>query len=255
MSHQRDYQHMKASVNLAKLTVFLLSLAATSTWAADAGLHYLQPQSVQPLRLIPPPATVGSEEQRSEIDSILAVQAVRTPAQIARFKAEEKLGLGAFAAIMPSFCTADNLPKLAKLLDSTGGDAKYLTGVSKAVFQRKRPYWEDSRIQPLGKREEDMSYPSGHATKGTVWAMILAELEPDLKDKLAERGREIGWDRVIGGVHYPSDIVAGRVLGQAIAEALMASPHFQADLKVAKAEYDSLKKSHAGRLAAPVHAN
>lgn len=82
----------------------------------------------------------------------------------------------------------------------------------------------------------DYSYPSGHSTRGTVFAFVLAELFPAQREAILARGREAGWLRVQGGVHYPSDILAGRVLGLAIGHALMRSPAFQADLAAARAE-------------------
>ena len=90
-----------------------------------------------------------------------------------------------------------------------------------------------------------MRLPSGHATRAILGAIILAQLDPARADKLMERGREIGWDRVIGGVHHPSDIAAGRVLGQAVAQALLKSPDFLADLKEVKQEYETIKKKDA----------
>jgi acid phosphatase (class A) len=57
-----------------------------------------------------------------------------------------------------------------------------------------------------------------------------------MKDAILARGRQIGDDRVIGGVHFPSDVEAGRTLAQAIFAKLMASPDFQADLARAKTE-------------------
>jgi len=41
---------------------------------------------------------------------------------------------------------------------------------------------------------------------------------------------------VLGGVHYPSDVAAGRILGNAIADKMLANPEFQAALAKAKAE-------------------
>jgi acid phosphatase (class A) len=227
-----------------KLLAICLSLllSADSTRAADQDLHYLQPTSVQPARLLPAPPSVGSDEYKSEISQLLAIQAARTEAQIARFKDEEKLGFAAFASVMPDFYKTENLPKLNKLLASAGSDSKYFTTIAKDYFLRQRPYKEDIRIVPLGKPEEDMSYPSGHATKGMLWAIILARLEPSRTAKILDRGREIGWDRVIGGMHHPSDIAAGRVLGAALAQALFRNRDFQTDLKEARAEYEGFKK-------------
>jgi len=234
------------------LRICLLLLVAASTHAADKQLRYLQPDSIRPTRLLPAPPSVGSEEYESEIDLILAIQSRRTPAQIKRFQAEEKVGLATFAAVMPEFCTSDNLPKLDKLLKAAMNDSKYFVGIAKVSFQRKRPYREDSRIQPLGQRDDEFAYPSGHAIRGILCATFLAQLDPGRTEKLLERGREIGWDRVIGGVHHPSDIAAGRVLGQAVARALTKSPDFQADFQEAKNEYEAFKKPDARQPAAPV---
>jgi acid phosphatase (class A) len=144
---------------------------------------------------------------------------------------------------------------LDKLLKTAVSDSKHFGAIAKDYFQRKRPYREDSRIQPLGQRDDECAYPSGHATRGILCAMILVQLDPGRAEKLLERGREIGWDRVIGGVHHPSDIVAGRVLGQAVARALMKSPAFQADLQEAKQEYEALKKANTRQPAAAALSN
>jgi acid phosphatase (class A) len=66
--------------------------------------------------------------------------------------------------------------------------------------------------------------------------MVLAELFPDNRDAILQVGRNIGWDRVLIGKHFPPDVQAGRVLGQAIVHELMASPSFQHDLAQAKTE-------------------
>jgi acid phosphatase (class A) len=251
MTPLEKFHFMKASTR--PLGLFVLLLVATSARAADQDHHYLQAKAVLPQNLLPAPPAVGSEEWKSEIDTLLAIQASRNSAQVARFKAEEKLTLAAFASVMPDFFNSENLPKLENLLNAVADDSKFFTSAAKDRFQRQRPAKEDNRIQPLGKPEDDMSYPSGHATKGILWAMILAKLEPGRSTKLMERGREIGWDRVIGGKHHPSDIMAGRVLGQAIARVLLRNAEFKADLKEAQAEYESVKKSNSGRAA--VHSN
>src|SRR5208283_3499611 len=90
------------------------------------------------------------------------------------------------------------------------------------------------------------AYPSGHATRGILFARILAQIAPDSRVELMERGREIGWDRVIAGVHRPSDIVAGRTLGEAIANALLDSKGFQEELAAAKAEFEEVKHEQRG---------
>src|SRR5205814_9113669 len=82
------------------------------------------------------------------------------------------------------------------------------------------------------------SYPSGHATRGTVWAELLAETYPAQREALLARGRQIGFDRIIAGVHYPSDIYAGRCVGHAVTRCLLANVAFHAELDQVKAEID-----------------
>ena len=71
---------------------------------------------------------------------------------------------------------------------------------------------------------------------GDLDGLILAELAPDLKDALLARGEQIGDDRVIAGVHFPSDVEAGHTLAHDLFTRFMATPEFQADLAKAKAE-------------------
>lgn len=66
--------------------------------------------------------------------------------------------------------------------------------------------------------------------------MLLAELVPDKRDAILAVGRDIGWRRVIGASHYPTDIYAGRMLAQAIVSELKAAPDFQRDFREVKTE-------------------
>ena len=53
------------------------------------------------------------------------------------------------------------------------------------------------------------------------------------------RGKLIGQDRVIGGMHYPSDVAAGQKLGAAIAKSLLANEQFKTEFEKAKQECHS----------------
>ncbi len=46
----------------------------------------------------------------------------------------------------------------------------------------------------------------------------------------------MGEDRVISGIHFPSDVEAGQILGKAIAEKLLNDPAFQTALNAARDE-------------------
>jgi acid phosphatase (class A) len=59
---------------------------------------------------------------------------------------------------------------------------------------------------------------------------------PEKSRELFARGREYGDNRVVAGVHYPTDVEAGRLSATAIAAALMQSERFLHDFNEAKAE-------------------
>ena len=88
---------------------------------------------------------------------------------------------------------------------------------------------------------KDGSYPSGHAALGWAWALILAEIAPERADDLLGRGYDFGQSRVICGVHWQSDVDAGRVIGAATVARLHADPLFKAQVVAAKAEVDSAR--------------
>jgi len=91
----------------------------------------------------------------------------------------------------------------------------------KELVRRARPVVEDAIDKAPG-----YSFPSGHATNTTVAAITLLVLTWPV---LRHRGRTvatsvavvvillIGLDRVMLGVHYPSDVLGGFLLGGALA--------------------------------------
>ena len=147
------------------------------------------------------------------------------------------LGFSLFApAIGPSFDLA-KLPKTSALLQQVKKEIGKAIDDPKEHFKRLRPYQLDDQLS-VGQPEPSFSYPSGHSTRGTVYALVLAEIFPEQREAILAEGREIGWHRVVIAKHFPSDVYAGRVLGQAIVRSLLANPAFQHDLAEARAEVE-----------------
>ena len=118
-------------------------------------------------------------------------------------------------------------------------DVRTVGKPAKDHYDRARPMIGDD--QPICVPREDWmktnaSYPSGHSMTGWTWSLILAELVPAKADDMLAVGKQIGESRIICGVHYASDIEAGRTLAGAMVARLHADPQFQADMKKARAE-------------------
>ena len=187
--------------------------------------------------LLPAPPALHDAEDGADRDEAFQVYSGRTPAEIRLGKAEHKVTLAAFGpAIGPAY-RPGRYPLLEALIVAVDADTKRVVDAAKSRWGRPRPFIDDPvRFAHPGDIEKNGGYPSGHATRGTVFALVLAEVFPERREAILEKGRLIGWTRVEIGVHTPLDIYAGRVLGRALARELLANPAFQADLAAAKAE-------------------
>lgn len=130
-------------------------------------------------------------------------------------------------------------PAVWKLLHRIELDVRTVGTPAKNFYNRPRPMLGDDR--PICIPREDWmrtnaSYPSGHAMVGWSWGLVLAEARPDATDALVAAGRAVGDSRFICGVHYQSDVEAGRTLASAMVARLHGDAAFQADLARAKAE-------------------
>ncbi|MBO9707101.1 MAG: phosphatase PAP2 family protein [Caulobacter sp.] len=139
-------------------------------------------------------------------------------------------------------------PVLANMLLRMTDDAATLYQPAKAVFQRPRPPVGNTRPICVPREkwiETDGSYPSGHGLIGWSWALVISEVAPEKASAILARGREFGDSRIVCGVHFQSDIEAGRYLGSALVSRLHQDPAFMADLEKARAEVAASRASGA----------
>ena len=149
--------------------------------------------------------------------------------------AEDHGSLFSFAPAVGPFFQPGKLPVTEQFFKRVSLDANHYLDIGKYHWQRPRPFQVDPSLTPVTPAK-GYSYPSGHAAFGTLNALILADLFPQNRDAILALGRDMGWHRVMLADHYPSDIYAGRVVGQALFHALSASPDFQHDLAEVKTE-------------------
>ena len=98
--------------------------------------------------------------------------------------------------------------------------AESASGALKHAIERDRPPVSRPVPEPLLESPATYSFPSGHATVAFACATVLALAVPRLRWPLFALAALVAWSRVYVGVHYPGDVLAGAVLGVAIAIAL-----------------------------------
>lgn len=92
----------------------------------------------------------------------------------------------------------------------------------KNLVQRVRPFDAVQGLIPLVKRPLDSSFPSGHACASFAAALVYYRMLPKIWGIGAlVLAALIAFSRLYVGVHYPSDVLAGLIVGVLAAWAAM----------------------------------
>jgi acid phosphatase (class A) len=227
---------MKFKHTLLALLLIAPSLSAAKDTHADVYLSTTQVDAV--MSALPPPSAPGSAEDQADRDATDRAFAARSSSDFAQAKQEEKFNAFDFAPVIGADFRADKLPHVAALFKEAEHETKEAVDLSKNHWKRVRPCppASDCAMHPEALAKKSFGYPSGHASRATVDAILLAQLFPQDADALMQHARDIGWRRVVKGVHTLQDIYAGREFGQALATDMLASPALQHDLAAAREE-------------------
>jgi undecaprenyl-diphosphatase len=91
----------------------------------------------------------------------------------------------------------------------------------KNVLVRERPYMTHATIVCAGRPLDRFSFPSGHTLHAVSFSLIAVSAVPALALILLPAAVLIALSRVVLGLHYPSDVLAGALIGFGIAQAAM----------------------------------
>lgn len=86
--------------------------------------------------------------------------------------------------------------------------ADLLAETGKVVVHRHRPFETQ-----LGPPSSAHSFPSGHTATSFACATVLSAFAPRLRVPFFLLAALIGLSRVYNGMHYPTDVLAGALLG------------------------------------------
>ncbi|MCI1788806.1 MAG: phosphatase PAP2 family protein [Actinomyces sp.] len=152
-----------------------------------------------------------------------------------------------------------SLPLTTGVIDSVGAQAG--TGEAKPHYNFPRPFLDDRSLggendleglqanlgiaeipdwtDPATGKTHTASYqsmidgvsqafPSGHTTYAYSVGFALATLMPQLAPEIITRSSEAGNNRIVLGVHYPLDVMGGRILGEAGVSHLLSDDDYVA---------------------------
>jgi undecaprenyl-diphosphatase len=92
----------------------------------------------------------------------------------------------------------------------------------KNVLVRERPYMTHAAIVCAGKPLDRFSFPSGHTLHAVSFTLIVCTSLPVMALVLVPAAVLIALSRVVLGLHYPTDVLAGAFLGAVIGGASTA---------------------------------
>lgn len=219
--------------------VFCLVAASTfislSASAKDAE-PFISARDIDLVMLLPPAPLNDSAQTKAELGEVLTLQVTRTAEMVARAKADAVENIWRFTDVMGPQFTAENLPNCAAFFAHVVSSEGAVVDPAKDFWQRPRPYLYSDLVKPIVKMTESGSYPSGHATVGTLMGIILANMVPEKRAEIMARAREYANNRIVAGMHYSSDIEAGRIAGTLIAANLLTHAEFRVGFKAAQLE-------------------
>lgn len=254
----------------------MLLLASLTTSCAgtppqrEMDLPYITLDDLDVTQLLPPPPAPGSRLQEQDVSAVRLAHDRSSPEEMQRAEANVPVSVFRFADVLGSGFAPERLPVTARFFARINRDLGPFLSMTKECWRRPRPFVVDASIVPtnlfiastterprgaaastepvhLGpacvhvehadtERKISYSYPSGHATVGAIAAIVLAELVPERRAELFARGWEYGAARIVGGVHFPTDVESGRLLAASLVVVMLKNERFRHDMESARVE-------------------
>jgi membrane-associated phospholipid phosphatase len=183
---------------------------AWQTWVAASGTQ------------IQTPAPPGPKATKEEVVELLSLQARRGEGELETIRYWDS-GAPPYRWNQLAFKVATDsqsgvvTERMLALLNVAIYDATIAAWRSKYQHRRRRPAEVEAKLSTAVPAPENPSYPSEHAAAAGAASAVLSHLFPDKAKFLDEKAEECGNSRLLAGVQYRSDVVAGLRLGRQIA--------------------------------------
>lgn len=132
------------------------------------------------------------------------------------FMAVSRLGDGviwyALMGVLPLVYGARGL-RVAAVMLATSAIGLAVYKLLKRIFVRERPFIRHAGISLAGAPLDRYSFPSGHTLHAVAFTWQACAAFPELGFVLVPLALSIAASRVVLGLHYPTDVLVGGLLG------------------------------------------
>lgn len=219
---------LKAAALLLPAALLLSPVQAAAQQRTS--LLWLDSSKIDIAKTVGLPPAMDSPEQRQEFEEVLQLTLNRTPEREKAAIADQRETLARFLSGMGVDANLTEHREVRLLFREARIELGIMLLSVHRLTNRTRPFavWNRVRVKPCpGARPAGTSFPSGHAATAALFAALLSEAAPELKDKFEERVTSYDESRLICGFHYSSDLPAGDKAGRAVASALLADRAFR----------------------------
>ncbi|MFA6448492.1 MAG: phosphatase PAP2 family protein [bacterium] len=131
---------------------------------------------------------------------------------------------GALMIICGHFAKLPKLQSAGVVLMAAAGSAFFIAELPiKQIWKRKRPFMVMEEVLPKVPHKRLLkrpSFPSGHASGYFAGGVALSICYPSLATAFLCIAALGSFSRIYNGVHFPSDVIAGSLIGAAFGAAL-----------------------------------
>jgi acid phosphatase (class A) len=221
-----------------KRALFLLAWASMGTSALtvpSAAATYALDVEYE----VPPPPPPESAAEKEDFQELRRLQATRTAEECEIADSQARMTAWNFFGPPTGILSREEHDLLEPLLSEVIETVAKEVRPFKVEFARERPYVKDRSISPcIAMPKGNTSYPSSHAAAGITAGHVLESLFPGRATEIREEAFQVGENRLIGGVHHPSDVEVGREMGEQVWEAIEENAAFRRDLSKARKAID-----------------